>query len=207
MAERDDPALQRALLSGDPTTTRDLYNQFSGPLYVLLKHRYTALPQEAVKDAVHDALLALILHPERFDSKQGTLLNYLVRIGANKLSDQVRAYRRRSREVAMGGAVELEELEANAFSEGKGGRQDLLAEVPFLPPEVEALLETILPEPRDRRIWELICEGRTAVAEFAVVLEITHLSDEEQRREVKRHRDRVQKRVRRREEAFRRLLS
>lgn len=207
MAEPDVGAIYQALLRGEPTASRNLVNAFSGQLYAILKHRYSVLSPEAVQDAVHDALLALITRPERFNPARGSLINYLVHIGTNKLNDQLRTFRRRARELAVGGSVELAEVEANAY--GGAGTEEWAAPAgaDLRSPEVEALLLEILPDPRDRCIWEFICEGRTAVSDFAQMLEIAHLPPEDQRRQVKRHRDRVQKRVLRRQEEFRRLLS
>lgn len=207
MAERDLGAIHEALLAGDRTASRDLVNTCTSQLYAILKHRYSVFSQETVQDAVNDALIALIVHPERYSPSRGSLINYLVHIGANKLKDQLRSYRRRANELAVGGTVELAEAEANAHGGDGTGEWDAPAGADLLSPDVEALLVEILPEPQDRRIWELICDGRTAVADFAEVIGIDDLPPEEQRREVKRHRDRVQKRVFRRREEFRRLLS
>jgi RNA polymerase sigma-70 factor (ECF subfamily) len=157
-----------------------------------------------IDDAVTDALLALIKTPERYDPRQSSLLNYLARIGHNKLVDALREWARHRNLHFVGGTVELAQIEENNYREGPA-QTDHSAE-DTLPPEVEQLLYTILPDPTDRCVWDLICQGRTAVADFAEVLSITHLPAEQQRAEVKRHRDRVQKRVRRRQDAFRRLL-
>ena len=207
MLEREFASIHADMLAGEPTADRALVNACVKPLYAILKRSYSLLPPEVVRDAAHDALIALIRQPEQYDSERGTLLNYLVRIGKNKLADQVRACRRRSGETAVGGVVELAAAEENAYSGEGSTAWELPAGTDLASPEVEALLRTILPDPRDRLVWELICDGRTAVAELAVVLGISHLSVEEQRRQVKQHRDRVQKRVQRRQEEFRRLLS
>ena len=71
---------------------------------------------------------------------------------------------------------------------------------------MEALLSEILSDPRDRRVWELVCDGRTPVEEFAAALGLQHLPPGDIRAEVKRQRDRVVKRVQRRREEFRRYL-
>jgi RNA polymerase sigma-70 factor, ECF subfamily len=161
---------------------------------------------EIVMDAAHDALLALIEHPQRYDPALGSLMNYLAHIGNHKVNDQLRSLqRRRDREDAVGGIVELARVEENNYREGSN-TPDHLGESATLASDIERLLYEILPDSRDRQIWELICQGRTAVVDYATVLQITHLLPCQQRIEVKRHRDRVQKRVRRQQDRFRRLL-
>lgn len=192
----------QALLDGQPTAPQDLVNACSARLYAILKHRFAFLPQETVEDAVHDALLALIVRPALYDPGRGSLMNLLVNIGSHKLVDQLRSIGRRSAEIAVGGTVELAELEAKYLHEhGYAGM-----EPEPIPPEVGALLSAILTGPGDRQVWDLVCEGRTPVEAFAAVLGLGHLPPEEMKAEVKRHRDRVIKKVQRRREEFRRYL-
>lgn len=202
MADRDLAGIHRALLDGDPTAPRDLVHACSTPLYAILKRRFAFLPREAVEDALHDALLALIAQPGLYDPSRGSLMNLLVHIGSNKLSDQLRKLHRRQAEISVGGSVELADLEEKHLEERKYREQ----EPDLLPPEVEALLREILPDPRDRRVWDLVCEGRAPVEEFAAVLGLQELPPSEMKAEVKRHRDRVVKKVQRRREEFRRYL-
>jgi hypothetical protein len=102
----------------------------------------------------------------------------------------------------VGGDVELARVEAKHVDE-----RDLCGMEPeLLSPEVEALLSEALPDLRDRRVWDLVCDGRTPVEEFAAVLGLQHLPPSEMKVEVKRHRDRVVKKVQRRREEFRRYL-
>lgn len=197
----DIPAIHNALLRGEPTAPRDLVNACAPRLYPLLRRRFALLPREIVDDAVHDALLAVIKQPTLYDAWRGSLINLLVRIGSNKLCDQIRSLKRRP-EIAVGGTVELADLEAKHLVESV----DTGPEPDLLPPEVEALLTETLPDPRDRRVWGLVCEGRTSVDDFAAALELGDLPPDQRKTEVKRHRDRVVKKVQRRREEFRPYL-
>lgn len=202
--EDDLHLIHHALLSGDPTAPRRLDTACTRPLRRILKRRYAVLPEEALTDAVTDTLLAFILHPERYDPRRGTILNYLVQVGSHKILDQLRRLRRR-REVYVGGTVELSLVEVKHYPE-EIARLEPFSDPDALPAEMETLLNEILPDPRDRRVWDLLCQGRTAPSDYAEVLGITHLPPEMQRTAVKRHRDRVYQRVRRRRAEFRRLL-
>lgn len=89
--------LHRRLLEGDPTASERLVQACLTSVVQILRRRHIALPREAVEDAAHDALLALIRHPERYDPKRATLLNYLVHIAARRLIDWLRARQRQQR--------------------------------------------------------------------------------------------------------------
>lgn len=203
MAGADLDSIYGALLSGEPTAPRDLVNACVGPLFGIIRHRFPVLPAEAQQDAVHDALLALIADPTRYRPEKGSVLNYLAQVAAHKALDQLRALRRRQPESAVGGAVELDRASANNPS-----RTDVEFEVQsrMVDAEVEALVREILPDDRDRRVWEMGLDGRTPTQEYAAALDLVHLPPEEQAREVKRHRDRIWKRIQRRRDEFRRLL-
>jgi len=102
-------------------------------------------------------------------------------------------------ELPVGGIVELAQWEQKY----PHVRPAADPEPDLLPPEVEALLVEILPDPKDGQLWELVCQGRTAVDDIAAVLELQHLPPARRKVEVKRHRDRVVKKVQRRREEFR----
>jgi RNA polymerase sigma-70 factor (ECF subfamily) len=197
--------LHRALLDRDPVAPRRLANACLERLYRILRKTFPLLSEETLRDAASDALLALILHPNRYDPKQSSLLNYLTHIAQNYAYCALRKSQRQQQRVTfVGGLVELDQAAAN--NPWQIGEADPLTDPDTLPPEVEALLHETLPAPQDRHIWNLICEGRVDYAEYAAILGITHLPLAEQKRAVKRHRDRVQKRVLRQKERFRRLL-
>src|SRR5262249_19723556 len=136
-----------------------------------------------------------IVSPDLYQPDRGSLLKLLVRIAERRIVDALRKLERWSPEIASGGLVELEEIEANHPYESA-----------LTGAELEALLAEILPDSKDRQAWELVCEGRTSVDEFAAVLGLGELPPAQLKAEVKRHRDRIVAKVRRRREEFRRHL-
>ncbi len=196
----DQEAAYRALLAGERSSPARFVDAFVSPLYSLLRKRHLAIPSEIVRDAANDALIAIIRHPEGYRPGCGTLLNYLVHIAEHKLVDELRRAQRR-RETPVGGAVELE------FWESKNDPEQPQAEDPDqIPAPLQSLVDEALPDPKDRAIARLIAQGRTDSVEFAEALEIALLPAETRRAEIKRHRDRVLKRLQRRRELFRRYL-
>lgn len=197
--------LHRAMLAGDPRASERLADALAPRLRSLLRRRHAAMPRECLEDAAVDALLAYLQQPERYDPARGSLLNYLTTIADRRISDFLRRQTRRP-EIFVGGSVELEVWAGNHYQESLEEQAARHSDPETLPPECEALLREILPDPTDRRIWELVCRGRTAVAGFAALLDIAHLPPERQKAEVKRRRDKVVARIRRRRREWERLL-
>jgi len=198
--------LHRALIDGDPVAPKRLADAYLERLYRIMRKTFPFLSEETLRDVTSDALLALIRHPDRYNSNQSSLLNYLTHIARYHACSVLRHSLRQQQHLTfVGGLVELDQMAANNQWQ-LAETAEHFADPDSLPPEVEALLYEILPSPQDRQIWELICEGRTDYADYAAILGITHLQGAEQKSMVKRHRDRVQKRVKRQQERFRRLL-
>ncbi len=204
MVAEKDSALVNELIRQVPAASRRLVEQYFVPLSRLLRKHLPFVPNESVDDAAYDALLALIQSPQNFDPKQSSLLTYLYRIAKNKVIDLFQLHQRRKLEIFVGGSVALAQAEENNYRAGQiSERMPIHDKNETLPPDIMQLLEKILPDSRDRRIWDMICDGRQDTADYAQLLGITHLPLNEQKAEVKRHRERVSKRVRRHQDEFR----
>jgi len=194
--------LHQRLLRGDRDAPERLVAECAPLLQRLLRRRYLALPREAVADAANDALLALIRHPERYEPGRLPLLKYLTLIADRKLIDMIRQKIRDSSRIEfVGGLVELaaaeskEPLDENA--PGPGDDPDRL------PPELLGWIEATLPDPADRAFVNLMSEGERDAASYARLIGAAELPDKERAAAVKRNRDRILKRLQRRNQANR----
>jgi len=198
--------LHNQLLSGDPAALERLVAECGAALERTLHRRHIALPRDMVRDAANDAFLAVVAKPAAFDPQKGSLLNFLVHIADHKLADRLRARSRMLvRETPVGGAAELERLESAGSAVLFYASQTPARELDDLPPEISTWLSDTLPDPRDRKLLSMICDGRQSVEDFAAILGIEHLALPEQRAAVKRHRDRILRRLRYRREELRSL--
>jgi RNA polymerase sigma-70 factor (ECF subfamily) len=181
-----------ALLNGDPRAPERLVALCLVPLKRRLRRCYLMLPTEVLQDAAVDALLALLSQPHHFNPSRSSLMTYLTMQSDYRVLSWLRNQRRR-RELYVGGVEEVEywseRLRATDASEDPV--------TALLRLDLERMVHNLLPDERDRRLLELACSGRTSILEYAEVLGITQLPPEEQRREVKRNRDRVVKRIQR----------
>lgn len=205
--KREAVLLIHNLLLGTPTASRLLVERYFVPLSIGLHKQFPFMPNEALEDAAHDALVALIQSPQQYDPTRSNLLTYLARIARNKMIDLWEKSQKQTFEIFVGGSVALEQAEENNFHRGQYSDNTLLGnESEILPENIIQLINEILPNPIDRQIWDMICDGRQDIGDYAQLLEITHLAVSEQKAEVKRQRERVHKRIRRRQEEFRKRL-
>ena len=205
MSQEELNVLWRALCAGSPTAERRLIKACLPRSVPILRRQFADLPLECINDAAYDALMHLIRDPDRYDPQKGSLLNYLIRIGNNKLTDAYRQLRRR-REIPVGGSVELALVEANQYREADYREPDC-QDPDTLSPDLQALLDELLPDAQDRAAIDLyLQEGRASVAQYAVLWSLDHLPSEQQAILVKQNRDRIMKKVRRKKREFRELL-
>ncbi|QSQ14827.1 sigma-70 family RNA polymerase sigma factor [Myxococcus landrumensis] len=184
----EEEALHARVLKGraDPTAPAEVHRAFNGTLIHVLRQEVKCLMDEAVDSAV-DAVLAYLAAPERFDARLSRLSTYLTRIAKRKALDRQRSRKnqdRRNQEYA--GVVELvarapnEEMEATVEAR-------LLAE----------RLEALGFSPREQTILRLVLQGEGSTERLAEALGLGPMPEEERRRQVKRHRDRLMKRLER----------
>jgi DNA-directed RNA polymerase specialized sigma24 family protein len=192
---------------GDVVAPDQLVSECLVPLQAALRRRWFTLPRDVVEQAAIDAILTYLQRPLAFDPQRClSLCAYLKVIADRRLTDALRKQMRiKKREISVGGVVELERYQTNRAIEAESAASTGGSDPDTLPPELEKLLMELLPDPRDRRILHLICQGRQETAAYAALLGIGSLPNSEQRRIVKQHRDRILKRLIRRREEFRRF--
>lgn len=196
--------LHERICMGDPIAPDQLVSEYLVPLQTSLRRGWLLLPREAVQDAVVDALLTYLQRPDAFDPQRSpSLLAYLKMIASRRLTDALRKQMRlNKRERSVGGVVEINQYGSNMSAGTWPPAFDEEGDPDALPPEIEEMLNNLFPEPRDRRLLKLICQGRQETSAYAAILGIGSLLESEQRRIVKQHRDRILKRLRRHQKEF-----
>ncbi len=184
--------IHRRLLSGDVTAPPELAEAVLEPLLNSLGQRHKNLRNsDLLQDAITDALMSYIKHPAQFDPTKRTLMGFLLMAAEGDLLNALAKEKRRRQKEILSGDVELE-LAAGNYTAEEGDLET--------GPEDEKLqqeLSRLFKDPKDLDMAALIVSGERATEAFAAVLEIQHWSVEQQRREVKRHKDRLKKRLER----------
>lgn len=150
-----------------------------------------ALDEHRIESAAHDALFAFVQRPERFDPARLSLLSYL-RMAAR--ADLINATERERRHALRRVPIEAVELRDPAGNQGQSEVE--------LPGGLSAAalmrrLHARITDPADRKALARMIDGVRETAPFARIWGLEHLPIEQQRLEVKKNKDRLQKQARR----------
>ncbi len=188
--------LHRRLLEGDRVAPADLMELLLSPLIGQMKHEYPTTDVHLVSDGVTDALLDYCARPGSFDQTRGVPLNrFLAKAAWRNIANILRGETRRKAREAK--AVETADQNVVELDPAKGNPQqnEVLDTNQGL-----AKLARSLPDPTDQQVYKLKAMGERRTDIFAKAMGITHLPIEQQRREVKKAKDRIDKVMERRKD-------
>lgn len=184
--------LHRRLLEDDPVAPTELAHRYLQKLIDFLRWSNPGISEDLCIQAAGDAILALIRNPRSYQPARGSLEDYL-RMSAR--GDLLNAHQKERRYRSRHQSWSVVELSDDA---GKyiGSEEDpslwlCIAEEQAqhaVPPEWFAQLDE-----QDQQAMDLWLTGESRTAVFAEVYNLTHLPFAEQRREVKRNKDRLTK--------------
>ena len=184
--------IHERLLTEDVTAPAELAEALLEPLLQRLARKYLRLPEPALLyDAVTDALMSYIKRPAQFDPARRTLIGFLVMAADGDLRNALaKEKRRRQKEISLE-VVELGAAGGNSTVDEENSKAENERE------KLRQVLPRIFEDPKDLAMVELIFSGERKTTAFVEVLQLRHLPVEQQRREVKRHKDRLKKRLER----------
>lgn len=180
--------LHERAVDGDQAAVDELVTALLPVLHRRLRRAFPSVPADLAADAATDAILDYVRSPGRFDRNRGVALEqFLYRAGWRNLADAVDSERRRQLR------------EHNYASSPLSLRNDDDDRADLEGDEIEDELEhRVLAAARndaERRACRYLVAGERATSVIARALELLHLPTAEQRREVKRFKDRLLKRI------------
>lgn len=181
-------ALHQLLLNGDSLASSTIAELYFPLLEAHLKRRYYKVDNELRWDAITQAYFSYIENPTAYNPAKLGLLAYLKMAAEQDLRNALAKQTRRNRNLTSLDNVAVIVPDGNINIEEQiiqRERLDELRKARLRKQQIVADNEV------DRQLLELLQSGVRATVEFAKVLNIEHLSVEEQRREVKRHKDRL----------------
>lgn len=189
--------LHQQLQQGDRTASEEIARLTLDLLFERTRRSYPAVDDQLVMTGVVDAVLEYCAAPEQVVVEDGEhLLNLLTRAAWRNVANSVRGERRRrTREERYGASSAVEDVE-HPSPLGILLQEEETAERER---RIDELME-LLPAEADRELLRLRLGGERRTGAFAKVLGITELPIEEQRRAVKREKDRIDKVIRRAKE-------
>lgn len=189
------------LLAGDPTAPAELAELCLDRLTEWLIRHNPRVESELCETAAEDAILALIKRPRAYEPERQTLEVYLRVSAKGDLKNLLqREWRHRSRRASLEG-VELSPSAGKYLGREDDDparivelREEIAARVAARPPAAALGLTA-----EEERVLSLMRSGERRTAAYAAALGIGRLPVTEQRREVKRMKDRLTKRLERAE--------
>jgi RNA polymerase sigma-70 factor, ECF subfamily len=192
--------IDRRLRDGDPTAPSDLAELVLDPLARSLRARFPDLEDPSlVDDAVADTVLNYAERPDQFDPSKRGLFGYLAMSARGDLMNALAAVRRRRGREASLDVVELPLERRNKASMEREPSATFEDQVisDLASQRMMARVREAVETPEDAKVLQLMIDGERGTDRFAQVLGLEGLTADERRREVKRHKDRLKKRLER----------
>jgi RNA polymerase sigma-70 factor (ECF subfamily) len=192
LEKTEELALHLRLLAGDPLAPLETIESWLPELEKHLGLRYPTVASaddHFITTAAIDALLDYTTHPERYNPERSSLGSYLRMAATGDLINALRSDRTQRREATSIHPVE------NLLRARNSDIEAVIENV-----DASAVMQKVLeafPEPIDRGMLSLILQGERSTGPYARLLGIEHLPVSEQRAAVKRHKDRIAKRLER----------
>ena len=193
-ASSDLSPFHRRLCDGDRTASDEIAEILLPPLFERISRQFSRVDEHLRYQAIVDALLDYCAQPQQFDAGRGLpLTSFLLLAARRNLLNLLRGEERRrarqehSAQMQAGMGVELDPVVGNLLQQEENAQLH----------QREGVLMNLLQDPKDRQILALRLEGERRTEAFAAILGISHLPAEDQRREVKRAKDRIDKVIRR----------
>lgn len=189
------------LYAGDPVAPSDLAVAYLDVLSNWLIARNPGVDPSLCETAAEDAMLSLMKAPETYRPDRGELGAYLRMSASGDLKNALRAEGRRHSRQARLEVVELSPELRNRLHDGDAD-----------PARIVEMYDTVRERARERAVAEKVSAGLSArdvsvlelmrmrerrTAAYVAILGIEHLPIQEQRRAVKRAKDRLNKRLER----------
>lgn len=189
--------LHRLLVDGDPIAPARLAELLIPLLVYRLSKRYPNIADtHLVETAVHDAFLSYIEKPEQYNPSLLPLDSYLRMSADGDLRNLLNRSSHQTYPRQLGQIVELDALPAELQVEDRSG-PTVEDEVLNRNASIWQHLATLVDDPVDYELVMLMMENERRTTEYAIVLGMSHLSPDDQAREVKRHKDRLKKQLQR----------
>lgn len=192
--------LHTRLLQLDPVAPAEFAETFLDELVRRLRAKAGPGHEESLlQDAATDALIDFVQHPTKFNAQKSAVLTYLTMAAYRDLLNKLtKEQRRQHREVPLEVVEEtLDEGNNIVEPEIENESQVLDGMTAEKKTEILRMVNETFPDPRDRALLDLMINGERRTSAFCSALEIQDLSPKEQRKIVKRHKDRITKRLQR----------
>ena len=180
--------IHQRLLGGDPVAPAELAIEVFEDLVAAIESANKIDDPDLIQDACTEAWENYVKNPATFNPSERSLFGYLKMSAQGDLRNRIaKESRRRKKENAV------EDVELSVFD----GNEIMENEFAIQWDEIERRLESVFDDLADRQAARLIIAGERATSTFVDIFSLHQHSPEEQRKEVKRQKDRIKKNLQR----------
>jgi hypothetical protein len=187
--------LHARLVAGDLTASFDLATIYLEALISRLTPGNRKIDPALVAEAADEAILSLIRNPAAYQPERMSLLSYLSMAAQGDLKNLLRKERKHRAGRKSLASVELSPQAGKYLGRGDDPSFELVRRE-----QEQVMLDSVPASLRDglsdveAKVWELMVGGERRTSIYAAVMGITGLPAPEQKKEVKRLKDRLKKR-------------
>lgn len=193
--------LHQLILMENDLALSKLYTLYGYAIIDKLRKLYSKSDLGYIEEAVNEGLFGYFKNPITFDPEKNTLLRFLEIASERDLINILEKEKKHTKKKIALPDVELEESFWNSIvKEQKTSDGQLIHNESIEMVNKELALH--FDNERDLKLAKLVLTGEREIAIFSTVLEIEVLTIEEQRKEVKKHKDRIKKVLDRNEVEF-----
>jgi RNA polymerase sigma-70 factor, ECF subfamily len=197
--------LHQKLVDGDPTAPAQIAEEFFQLVITALRRKYPVLHDPDLVDAAADkAIMNYFSRPSQYDPRKLSLHGFLFMSARHDLLNALREQQipglPRQKDPDSPKKVQVVELDALDWeleTEVDDGSLSIEEQVEILSSPILSKLEALFPSPVDQEVLTLMLDGIRDTTEYSAILGIAGLPQQEQESEVKRHKDRIKKRIQR----------
>jgi len=185
-------SLHRRILESDTTAQSELAELIFNELVGIVRNKFPRQEHyEIVVDGCTDAFLNYVERPSQYNPEKGlSLVSYLVMSAKGDVLNYFqRLKRQHSRE------LQAENVELIPFT--RNNNVSVMLDTVLIESEVDTVIKELCLSLQERECLNLMIAGIRNATEFSKVLGIEHLDSGAVRREVKRMKDRIKKRIER----------
>ncbi len=199
-ASPDELDLHRRLLSrNDDTASAELFVRYCIVLDGRLRANFEffQMTDEDISDAITTAWLEYTDRPERYKPEGQSLRNFLYTRAKSRLKDMRRKVRKElDFENSDDEFVEVSREFTDNIVEGSSKLEDRVLDC-IVNDELWQKIQELVPDEQDLKIVRLMLDDVRETSAYVTLLKIGHLPENEQRKQVKRVKDRLKKRLQR----------
>lgn len=192
-------SIHRRLLAGDSVAPEELVRAYLRRLVNILRRGFWQRDDTIFVDAAIDALFSYIQNPNLYDPEKSRLLTYLAMAARGDLLNAVNKNVARGKHEIIASSVEDDRDRRNiVMDRADPGVPDGARRIDVIyGRELASKLRREITDSKDWKVLELMSERVRDTKSYSEVLGIDNLSEDEQRKLVKQHKDRLNKQLQR----------